>query len=242
MIKTAHINILDSSTVTLTAASEDMDYPLYRLWDRDIGRLFRTTVGESTEVSIDQGLAPQEVDMLIIPASHELSGMTLDIMHSDDDITYSPATAQWIAASGQEVKTFTPATKRYWRFIITTPATVPALAELILTSSASWTAPPQRPTGALDDALNVRIMSSADGHDRFLYQGEPRRRREYHIPRCSLAQATSVRELYVARTQTFWMLDHEGNWIYGRLKSPLNLRERAVGTWSYDFQFQEVLP
>jgi hypothetical protein len=40
----------------------------------------------------------------------------------------------------------------------------------------------------------------------------------------------------------FWLCDHEGDWIYGRLTSPIKLVEVAFQTYSFDLDFQEVLP
>ena len=42
MIKTAHKNILESGAVTLPDGTQDTSYPLYRLYDRGIGRFFST--------------------------------------------------------------------------------------------------------------------------------------------------------------------------------------------------------
>ncbi|MEJ2314325.1 MAG: hypothetical protein P8Y85_06030 [Nitrospirota bacterium] len=41
VIKCAGLNILETSAVGLAAGTEDPGYPLYRLYDRDAGRLFR---------------------------------------------------------------------------------------------------------------------------------------------------------------------------------------------------------
>lgn len=45
MIKCAGLNILETSAVGLAAGVEDAVYPLYRLYDRDAGRIFRAEAG-----------------------------------------------------------------------------------------------------------------------------------------------------------------------------------------------------
>jgi hypothetical protein len=244
MIKTAHINILETGTVTLTAGTEDTSYPLYRLYDRNVGRLFKTTSAVTTEVKVDQGAAaPLSVDTLIVPAGHNLDGITLDIKHSDDDAVYTPAVSQWTGAAGVIEKSWAPVTKRYWKFIITSPATIPEISELFLTETYDWTRDPARPTGALEREGNVENAQTAGGKDRFLVQGPPKLRREYTVPRCGQQQMDHMLSHMATHHQgkPFWLYDGT-QWIYGKLRRPLELREIAYQTYSYQFDFLEVLP
>ncbi len=41
-------------------------------------------------------------------------------------------------------------------------------------------------------------------------------------------------------SKPFWLCDHEGNWIYGKLSKPLNLKEDGYSRYSFDFEFMEV--
>ena len=67
-IVTHHLNILESSTVTSTP-SADSTYPVYRLYDRHIGRMYIAGSAATTTIHVDQGGSTiQEVDKLIIPA------------------------------------------------------------------------------------------------------------------------------------------------------------------------------
>jgi hypothetical protein len=245
MIKTAHANLLETSTVTLSAGGEDAAYPLWRLYDRNIGRVFKPTAAETMEVKADQGAGGfQAVDGLLVPAGHNLDGMTLDVKHSDDDLAYTPAVTQWVqSGSGLIEKSWNPATKRYWKFIVTSPATVPELAELFLTSTYSWPRNPSRPTGALEKVFNVTNDVTASGQDRFLEHGDPKHQRSYAMPRCGEAQKDAITSLYDAWAgrKPFWLYDHEGNWIYGKLTAPLDLRELAYQSYGFKFEFLEVL-
>jgi hypothetical protein len=244
MIKTAHINILETGTVTLDAGTEDSSYPLYRTYDRHVGRLFKTTSAVTTEVKVDQGgTGNLAVDRLLIPAGHNLSGMTLDITHSDDDALYTAAVAQWTGAAGVIDKSWASLTKRYWKFIITSPASIPEIPELFLTATYAWMRDPTRPTGALEREGNVENAQTVGGKDRFLVQGPSKLRREYSVPRCGQQQMDNMLS-HMATHQAgkpFWL--HDGTqWIYGKLRRPLEIREIAYQTYSYNFDFLEVLP
>ena len=54
LIKTCCKNILESGTVSLSAGTEDSSYPLYRLYDRDIGKMFKITAVATLEVKVEQ--------------------------------------------------------------------------------------------------------------------------------------------------------------------------------------------
>jgi|Deesub1362A_J573_1020465.scaffolds.fasta_scaffold00740_12 hypothetical protein len=245
MIKCAYINILETSNVSLSAGTEDASYPLYRLYDRNIGKVFKPASAETIEIKIDQGdTALLSADRLLIPSGHNLEGMTLDIMYSDDDVTYTPAVPQWTGASGVIDKSWSPVTKRYWKFIITNPASIPEITELFLTQTYEWERNPSRPAGPFDSVFNVENDMTAGGQDRFLVHGDPKRQRVYHVLLAGEAQKNNILDLYDRWRgyAPFFLYDHEGNWIFGKLRSPLNLKEEAYQRYSFDFDFQEVLP
>lgn len=403
-IKCAYKNILETSLVSLTAGTEDSVYPLYRLYDRNIGRLFKPTLAETIEIKADQGATGNlAVDRLLIPAGHNLDGMTLDIFYSEDDINYTPATPRWtpsgnglmdrllndnllqnpgfetgdftgwvqnsatinssekhtgaysarLEAAGadiegarttpirvDETKTYTarvyaevnvytagnyavllhcysdeagsttigsfyllsfnntdnwrlgdktigPAgsgadfefpsgtktvrirqrwsdtptgiafmddvsfypvdgftTTRYWKFVITTPASIPEIPELFLTKTYEWERGPSRPAGPLDPEFNVEHEVTAAGQDRFLIHGDPKRQRVYHLSRCNETQKGNIVALNDAwaGAKPFFLYDHEGSWIFGKLRDPISIKEIAYQAYCFDFDFLEVLP
>jgi len=245
LIKTCYINILETSNVSLSAGTEDPDYPLYRLYDRDIGKIFSPTQAETIEIKIDQGSSPLAVDRLLIPAGHNLDGMTLDIKYSDDDINYSPAVSSWVqSGNGIIEKNWGSAIHTYWKFIITSPSGIPQISELFLTQTYEWERNPARPAGPFEDRFNVERDETAGGNVRYLVHGDPRKYRYYHVPRCTQAQRANIESLYRAwaGSKPFWLCDHEGNWIYGELLRPIELREEGAGKFSFIFEFLEVLP
>jgi hypothetical protein len=64
------------------------------------------------------------------------------------------------------------------------------------------------------------------------------------MPRCGEAQKGNLVALNDAwgGSKPLWIEDHEGEWIYGRLQGPLNLKEIAYQSYNFDFDFLEVLP
>ncbi len=245
-VKTAHTNILESGAVTLSAGSADPSGPLARLWDRNASRLFKAAAATTLEVRVDQGgTAPYEsADTLMVPSGHNLDGMTLDILHCDDDASYTPAVSQWVQSGGGLItKSWVSVAARYWKFIVTSPSSAPEFAELFITATVEWIKNPSRPAGRLDRIFNVAHTSTASGADRFLVHGLPRRRRSYGLPAIGEAQKDALLELNEswAGAKPFWMCDHTGQWMFGRLDSPLEVAEEAHQRYSARFEFLEVI-
>ena len=85
-----------------------------------MGKLFKGTSTANHTIKADQGAATQyEVDTLIIPSGHNLSGgAQLDWEHSYDNATWIDMVTAWSGAAGQIVKEASAAQeKRYWRLV-----------------------------------------------------------------------------------------------------------------------------
>ena len=243
LLKFCFINILESSTVSLTAGTEDPYCPAYRLWDRQIGLTFKPDTAETIEIKIDQGSA-QEIDRLIIPASNNLAGMTLDIKYSDDDGTYTPAIAQWSGEVGLINKELTALVKRYEKFIITSPGVIPEISELFLTKTYTLVNNPRLPVGPFDLVFNVERRQTAGGSPRYCKHGEAKQRRTYDLDRIYEADRATLELLNAAwdGCKPFWMCDHSGTWIFGELMSPIEINESGHQRYQCKLDFMEVLP
>ena len=90
-------NILETGIVTST--DENTSFPLYRTYDRDIGKLFKfLTHGANLYVAVDQGaVISYEVDRLIIPLGHTLNGLDMKLQYST---TPFPIASVTIGAGG----------------------------------------------------------------------------------------------------------------------------------------------
>jgi hypothetical protein len=244
-ILTCAVNLLEASTVTLTTGAAAPGYPLYRIKDRDIGRVFAGSAAVTTTIKIDQGAAgAQAVDRLFIPAGHNLSGVWLGIAYSSDDSSYTNAVTAgaWASSAADILKSWTSLVRRYWRFTITTPAAAPYFAELFISPTESWARNPQRPGGDEEDVHNVTVLRSSPGRPRYAVNGPSRRQRHYTLKNIGSAQRTQLKALWSEWRggKPFWLCDHEGVWIYGEITAPLRLRETGAGTWGATLDFLEV--
>ncbi len=243
MMQCCYQNILEAAAVSLSSGSQNPSYPLYRLYDRDIGRMFAAASAGTLQVDIEQSGTPQPVDRLIIPAGHNLEGMSCALYFSGDGQAWTEA-ASWTQADGSLInQSFTSAAHQYWRFAITNPVIAPQFAELFLTATYTWEKLPARPGGPFDDVFNVKTDVTSSGLDRFLVFGNSKRQRVYKVVNAGTQQQaniTALNEVW-SGAMPFWLYDHEGNWIFGKLTKPIGLKETGAGKFEFDFNFLEVL-
>lgn len=247
-VSACYKNILETSTVTLSAGTSDSSYPLYRVYDRDIGKVFKTTAAVTTEIKVDQGASGNlAIDRLLIPSGHNLAGMTLDIKWSDDDVSYTAAVTQWTGAAGNIDKSWASLTHRYWKFIITSPGSIPQIPELFLTETYIFEKNPNLPLGEMDDVFNVERSQTAGGQVRFLTHGTAKRRRNYTIKAAGETQRVNITTLNTAWSggKPFWIYDHEGTLFYCELANPIRLTQDTEnlsgGLYGFTLDVLEVI-
>ena len=244
-IQTCALNILETASVSLSVGTADPAYPSNRLFDRDIGKLCIASAASTFEVKLNQGVSGNlAVDRLLIPAGHNLQGMSLSLKYSADDNLYYDAIAPWTQADDALIsQAWASLSKRYWKFAITNPAIVPQISEIFFTSTYAWPRNPQRPAGPLDEEFNVDRLLTSGGQVRFLQNGVSKRHRQYSNIRCGEAQKVALLALNTlwAGGRPFWMCDHAGNWIFGELIAKINMQEVAYQQYSYTFDFLEVI-
>jgi hypothetical protein len=243
-IKTACVNLLESATVTLTAGTAAAGYPLYRAYDRDIGRMFAGSAAATTTIHADQGAAGAvSVSSLFVPAGHVgLVGETLSLQHSPDNSTWTDGLTPFAPVAGDIIVDVTGGVKRYWAFSVASPAAAPQLAELFLGPVVTWGRSPSRPGGPQESLMNVTVAVSATGRPRYEINGQSLRQRNYTLYNISSAQRVGFEALWAAwaGSKPFFLCDHEGAWIYGRFTAQPGLKETAPGTYSATVSFLEV--
>jgi hypothetical protein len=245
MIKNAYINILETSSVSLSTGSASTSYPLYRIYDRDIGRLFKAGSSATLEILINQGTAGTVVDRMLIPPGHNLIGMALSLQNSTNGSTFATVYSCTQADTALINATFATDIRQYWRLVITSPATAPQIPELFLTRDYTWESDPHLySVGSLDNIFNVENDIAAGGQDRFMVFGNPKKQRNYKVVGADSTQETNIQTFNNAWAgcKPFWLFDHNSQWIYGKLVSPLNLKIDDMNIYRFDFNFLEVLP
>ena len=240
---THHLNILESSTVTSTPAA-DSSYPATRLYDRHIGRMYVAGSAATTTLHVDQGASTiQEVDRLVIPKDHNLDTLVCTLSYSDNDSAWTQH-EQWTqSGSGLIERSFTAATHRYWRLIITSPGSAVQLAEMFLTKSYTWDRNPEEMDRGVYPVFNVERKEDSGDRPRYITFGEKRRARVYELYKMHDADKTAIESLNEAwaGSKPFYLKDHAGDLIYGELQSPFEFS--ISGSYAdTTFNFLEVLP
>jgi len=242
-IKHAYLNLLEHGTVTLLTGEAASGFPLYRVHDRDIGKLFKATT--TSNVTVKLGAAPiTMVDRLIIPPGHNLNSVTVTVAYSDDDVTYHNAASQVVLPGLVDLPFAAPVAALFWRIMLPSSGAPVEIPELFLTSTYEHPRNPARPSGPHDLTPTMEVVQLAGGQIRTVRLGEPRRRRVYRLEGVSAAHKVALEELEAAWAdgKPFWICDHEGSWIYVQLTASIHLTEQAYGRHSGVLECLEVLP
>lgn len=244
-IKLVYRNILENSTVTVT--SENTSFPKYRLYDRDIGKLFK---GNSTPtnfyITLDQGaVVTYEVDRLFIPAGHNLDTLVIKLQYSTDNFAGDVHDALSWTQSGAGLidKEFTGQNKRYWRLNIASPASAPELPEMFLGKvylferTSSW-------GFEEEDQDNVEREESASGKSYRAKYGERRLHRRYSLEKITDSQKTNLQtwDRHTERIKAIYVEDATDSVFFAELMNGLKFGAMSEGRWKCDIELLEVLP
>jgi hypothetical protein len=245
-IKILYRNILELAIVEPT--DEDVSFPGYRLYDRDIGKLFK---GDSTTnpflITLDQDVTVYAADRLIIPPGHNLDGLSLKIQYSTDNFGSDIHDAvSWVqSGSGLIDKSFATQTKQYWRLNIAAPAQAPELPEMFLGPSYTFVVNPLfgAREGRKRNELNDETRSGLDFDVQF---GDLKEYRAYEFKDMGPAQKTEFKalETLCGGIKPFWIEDHLGIVIYGKKINEEDFGydgEDADAFYSYRLEFRQVL-
>jgi hypothetical protein len=239
-------NILETSTVFLNAGTENALYPLYRLYDRDIGKMFMPTT-TTLSITIDQGVSPiYAIDRLIVPAGHNLTGATISWQYSAAGTAFTNVVAAWTQADNLLINKSAAASMsyRFYKITVTGAAAIPQIPELFLSPSYTWEHKPQWPCGPFNDVYNVERKVLAGGGVRYLRKGNPKKQRHYTLSHASEQQKNNVMEFDSIwyGSKPFWICDHNGIWLYGELTTDIDITEASHTAYQFRFDFLEVLP
>ena len=235
-------NILETSEVTVS--SENASFPAYRLYDRNIGKLFK---GNSTPanfyITVDQCTGNFEADRLIIPSGHNLGGLALKLQYSTDNfVSDSHDADSWTGYLGDMNRSFSAQTKRFWRLNIASPATAPELTEMYLTKDYTFERSPVY--GLIESQKkNVKREESLSGQVQLTKYGEMKRVRRYNVNQMSALQRYNF-ELWVqqwAGTKCFYVIDHTGILIFMEMLNEPEFPLAILNRYSCDLDLLEVL-
>lgn len=246
-IKILYRNILENSTVNPT--NENTSYPKYRLYDRDIGKLFKGNSSAATwSITIDQQSSATHtiypIDRLIIPSGHNLNGIGLRIQYSSDNFAgdINTATSWTQSTTGIIDKSITSNTQRYWRISIFDHS-IPELPELFLGKDYSF----QRNPGygsRTGKKANVMREETQSGKRRAIKLGELKNTRTYELSVIETSQKDDF-ETWFEHTEGLkpvYLTDEAGNVLYVELLNDLDFSYKARNNiYSVVLEFQEVI-
>jgi len=245
LIKLCYRNILETSTVTVT--TEDTSFPKYRLYNRDIGKLFKGTAFASPfAIVANQGASPiYDVDRLIIPVGHNLNGLACSLRYSTDNFGSDDHEAVgWTQGDALLIdKEFTLANKQYWKLNITAPATIIQMPEMFLTKSYAFE---RNPNYGLKDGKtkNIEDLETRSGSLRLVKSGEPRRYRSYQLTKIESTQKTNLQtwDDHCEGIKSLYLEDHTGDLFFAWLVTKdLIFEMEKENRWATGMDFKEVL-
>jgi len=244
-IRIYYKNILEEATITVT--SENTSYPKYRLYDRNIGLLFK---GNSTPsqflIDIDQGshLYQNQINKIIIPSGHNFSGKVVRLYYSEDGINYEQFRA-WTMPSGRFADDFPLTEKRYWRFGIDNPASPPELSELWLGKGYAFQI---NPIIGADEKWRRNIFTEEleSGVDTEVKRSERKRVRIFDLREIRQEQKIDFEtwDALCEGIKPFWVKDHGGTLIYMKMLNDLEFKydgEDPDPYYSCHLELREVL-
>jgi hypothetical protein len=246
LIKIMYRNILETGTVSVT--TEDTSFPKYRLYDRDIGLLFKATAYASPfAINVDQGASNiYEVDRLIIPEGHNLNNLACSLRYSTDNFGSDDHEAiGWTQGDALLIdKTFTAQAKQYLKLNITAPERIIEMPECYLTKAYIFARNPSWGFG-YGNKRNIAREESLSGYIQKTKWGEPRIHQRYDLTRISDAQRAALKawDDHCEGSKSFYIEDILGTLLFAELvQNELGeFKAESEGRWGLSFEVMEVL-
>jgi len=242
----------------ITCATEDSDYPLTRIYDGHLKRLFKTTADTSHIIYINNSYTAAggasyygNITDLIIPEGHSLGDGDGLIWSSAEIATASSKLGSYTAAYSWNPdattttihKTFTSAGNNWIRVTFTRGSSgTLSLPELILTTPIEIGRDPDQFDRGVYPVFNVERLMDSSGTPRFIEFGDSKRYREYVFTLLYGSDRTNVESLntYWAGKNPFYIVDTDGELIYGELVDPIQFQRSGDHT-TFNFNFLEII-
>jgi len=248
-VKIVYRNILENSTVNPT--NENTSYPSYRLYDRDVGKLFK---GESTAdnfyITIDQGASASNtwypVDRLVIHAGHNLTtAQGIVVQYSSDNFgaDINSATSWTSTEAGTISKSLSSLTQRYWRINFPDSTSPPELTEVFL--GADYTFQRNFAFGSKTGyRANIAREETQSGKRRAVQLGDLREVRTYDLAVIETTQKEDF-EAWIEHTEGLkpvYLIDENSNTLFVELLNDMEFSYKARNNiYSVVLEFQEVI-
>jgi hypothetical protein len=243
-IRLYYRNILESA-LSITVTSENASFPKYRLYDRQIGLLYKGSTAPSLfVVDVDQGLVGNQypIDTVIVGPGHNLDGLLLRLLHRAVGGDWGQACA-WTGIAGTMRQSFDLTLDRYWRLLIEAPSANPELTELWLTKKCELE---RGPSYGSDRGMeeNINRLQSKAGQVQKIIWGLEKRARRFDFTKISESQRMELETLRVSGyAKNIWIEDLEGELFFAEILGGLGrFKYEPVGRWGLGMNVLEVLP
>ena len=241
----AYKNLFEIGTTAVT--DENASFPAVRLYDRDIGLLYKANSAPANSyITVDQGAGgTTDVSRLIIPVGHNLNGLVLKLQRSVDNFATPIDVVTWTQGDALQIsKSFAqPATTRYWRLNITCAGVTPQMPEIFLSQDVVFSYNPEY-GGPIGTQYNVDRWEVEAGLVRKVKKGNPRRVYRYDWAVLADTDKTVLQAWadHLDGLKSFYLCDVAGTWVFcENMGGALKFTPISYGNWSTSFDFQEVL-
>ena len=256
---------IDDAVLTVNTITEDTDFPLTNLQDRDENTLMKAgNANTSGYIQIDLG-ADRAVDYILL-GNHNYTVTSVGIVVSycnDNDGTFNNEVAlvgevgglvyhDYVSANlDRWYETFTSVTKRYYRLYLEAmgAATNQEIGTIFMGAQWNWAHEPEL-TLREDSGYNVTINEAAGG-SRFSQIANTTVRRVYNIPLEYIVAAEKTKhETWrdnifmgngLSRYPFYWSIDNGVTIEFARYQGKLNLEQQAYQVWKTNHVFEEEL-
>jgi hypothetical protein len=255
------------ATITVNTITEDTDFPLTNLQDRDENTLMKAgNANTSGYLQIDLAAA-RAVDYIIL-GNHNYTNTSVGIVVSycdDGDGDFTPEVAvvgsvgpvtyhNYVSANADRwFETFTQATKRYWRIYLQAmgAATNQEIGAIFMGAQWNWAHEPE--LNPLDNSgYNVTINQAAGGST-FSQIANTTVRRIWNYPLKFISSSEKTNhETWrdnifmnlnggLSRYPFYWSEDNGVTINFARYQGKLNLKQHAYQQWETNHVFVEEL-
>lgn len=237
------VNRLENSLVTVSGSA--LDRPASRLSDRFIGPEWEDSVAGTRIIKWDQGSAPGLIDAVLLPAGHNLSGVSLQVDSSTDNVAWTSKGTLTPASLAAQRIPCTPFTTRYGRLQMIACPSAPRLAELFASSGVTFSQPPllgweSRKVG------NVLAFESESGVFMAYRRGATRVELDWRVPQFTEADRTALEGLFDAiggGAKGLFLVDPLGAIFFVRWLNPeIGFQGTLPDKYEVTFRFQEIVP
>jgi len=246
-IKLTYKNIYESCSSASCSPTASTAYPIYRLYDRDIDKIFAfSSASTSMTVTANQGASSDiwvSATRLIIPTGHNLNGLGCCLYYSTDNAAFTSATS-WTQANANTIdKSFTSQTYRYFKFeIFAATSHTGQMPELFLGPDYTFQRNPAYGS-MIGKKTNVLRDETQSGKTRLVKMGDVRKKGTYDLIAVQTSQKEDLQSL-VAHTEgakPLWLTDEEGILTYVEILNDLEFVYKGYNIWSSVIDFQEVI-